>query len=76
VYVGKKSPVRQLYVVRSANAELTDRFPIYNNRYSHRPILTTLCTERNEVVVAIGIVIVDAEEKRIVEMVRVLALIS
>jgi hypothetical protein len=40
------------------------------------PILTTLCTERNEVDVAIGIVIVDAEEKRIVDMVRVLALTS
>jgi len=38
-------------------------------------ILTTVCTERNEVDVAIGIVIVDAEEKRIIDVVRVLALL-
>jgi hypothetical protein len=37
-------------------------------------ILTTICTERNEVDVAVGIAIGDAEEKRIIDVVRVLAL--
>jgi hypothetical protein len=37
-------------------------------------ILTTLCTERNEVDVAVGIVICDAEEKRIIDVVSVLGL--
>jgi len=37
-------------------------------------ILTTLCTELNKVDVAVGIVIVDAEEKRIIDVVRVFAL--
>jgi len=37
-------------------------------------ILTTICTERNKVDVAVGVVIIDAEEKRIIDVVRVLAL--
>lgn len=37
-------------------------------------ILTTICTERNEVDVAVGIGVIDAEEKRIIDVVRVLAL--
>ena len=37
-------------------------------------ILTTIWTETDEVDVAVAIVIVDAEEKRIVDVVRVLAL--
>jgi hypothetical protein len=36
-------------------------------------ILTTICTEGNEVYVAVGIVVIDAEEKRIVDVVRVRA---
>lgn len=40
------------------------------------PTPTTLCTDGNEVDVAVAIVIVDAEEKRIIDMVRVLALTS
>jgi len=38
------------------------------------PILTALFTELDEFDIAIGIVIVDAKEKRIMDVVRVLAL--
>ena len=38
------------------------------------PILTTLFTELDKVDIAIGIVIIDAEEKRIIDVVRVLTL--
>lgn len=39
-------------------------------------ILTTISTELDELDIAVGIVIGDAEEKRIIDVVRILALTS
>ena len=54
-------------MIRSATAGLTD-FLFTIITLLRACIVTTLWTEVNEVDVAIGIVIVDAEEKRIIDV--------
>ena len=61
----------RLYMVRSATAELTDRFPIIKIAFLTACIVATIWTEVDEVDVAVIIVIVDAEEKRIIDLVSV-----